>query len=180
MSKPTKKTTTPASAKPPAEPPAPHPGLGRGWSRRELEMQAAETLWLDERISKARKEDRMAVVIAMMQALAPGDDVDVVLAAQMVACHHAAMDCLRRATWEWRTREGRDMELRNAARLMNLYARQTETLDRRRGARPGHHVGGAGQRGRRRSSGGGACRDGWADGVRQARPCRRAVHGRIR
>ena len=133
MTKAISKTTSPAPPYPRADPPATGASLRHGPPRNELELQVAETVWLHDTMSEDRKVDRMGTVVTMMDRLAPGDDVDVILAAQMVACHHAVMDCLRRATGSWQTREGRDMELRQAARLMNVYARQSEALDRRRG-----------------------------------------------
>ena len=135
MSKAISKTTSPAPPYPRADPPATGTSLRHGPPRNELELQVAETVWLSDDMSEERKDDRMGTVVTMMDRLAPGDDVDVILAAQMVACHHAVMDCLRRAARR-HTGEGRDMELRHAARLMNVYARQTEALDRRQaGAR---------------------------------------------
>jgi hypothetical protein len=134
-------TASPAPPYPRADPPASGVSLRHGPPRNELELQVAETVRLSDDMSEARKDDRMGTVVTMMRRLAPGDDVDVILAAQMVACHHAVMDCLHRATGSWQTREGRDMELRHAARLMNVYARQSEALDRRRAGARGTRTG---------------------------------------
>ena len=55
------------------------------------------------------------------------------LAVQMVATHSAAMECLRRAAIPDQSLEARDMNLKHATKLLSLYARQLETLDRHRG-----------------------------------------------
>jgi hypothetical protein len=55
------------------------------------------------------------------------------LAAQMVATHSAAMECLCRAMLEEQTFEGRDQNLKHATKLLGLYTRQLEALDKHRG-----------------------------------------------
>lgn len=55
------------------------------------------------------------------------------LAQQMVGTHFAALECLRRAALPNQTFEGRDMALKRAQKLMALYAKQLETLNKHRG-----------------------------------------------
>ena len=55
------------------------------------------------------------------------------LAAQMISTHNAAMECLRRAMTEAQTFEGRDQNLKHAAKLLGLYERQLAALDKHRG-----------------------------------------------
>jgi hypothetical protein len=55
------------------------------------------------------------------------------LAAQMVTAHNAAMDCMRRAAMPAQTFEGREQNLKFAAKFMAVYERQLSALDRRRG-----------------------------------------------
>jgi hypothetical protein len=54
------------------------------------------------------------------------------LAAQMVATHLAAMDCLRRAQFAEQTFHGRDMNLRHATKLSRTYTMQVDALKRYR------------------------------------------------
>jgi hypothetical protein len=54
------------------------------------------------------------------------------LAAQMVATHLAAMECLRWARAPGQTFEGRDMNLRHATKLSRTYTMQVESLKRYR------------------------------------------------
>jgi hypothetical protein len=61
------------------------------------------------------------------------DPVEGMLAPQMIATHQAAMECLRRSALQEQTSEGRDLNLKNATRLMSLYERQMAALDKHRG-----------------------------------------------
>jgi hypothetical protein len=70
--------------------------------------------------------------VAALKGLAPRDELEGMLAAQMVATHSAAMECLRRAT-NGQTLEGRDQDLKHATKLLGMYARQVEALDKHRG-----------------------------------------------
>ena len=55
------------------------------------------------------------------------------LAVQMVGAHEAAMECLRRAMLGNQSPEGRDLNLKHAAKLMGIYERQVAALDKHRG-----------------------------------------------
>lgn len=55
------------------------------------------------------------------------------LAIQMVATHNAAMECLRRAMIPAQSFEGRDQNLKHATKLLSIYSRQIEVLDKHRG-----------------------------------------------
>ena len=55
------------------------------------------------------------------------------LAAQMVATHNAAMECLRRAMIPEQSFHGRDQNLKHAAKLLSIYTRQIDVLDKHRG-----------------------------------------------
>ena len=69
----------------------------------------------------------------MLQGIKPRDEIEGMLAAQMVATHSAAMDCLRRAMVEGQTFEGRDINLKHAAKFLSIYSRQIEVLNKHRG-----------------------------------------------
>ncbi len=55
------------------------------------------------------------------------------LAVQMVGTHNAVMDCLARAMIEEQTLVGRDLNLKHASKLLSIYSRQIEVLDKHRG-----------------------------------------------
>ena len=55
------------------------------------------------------------------------------LVAQLVACHHAALECMRRAMLPSQVLEVRQLELGFANKLSRTYATMLEALDRHRG-----------------------------------------------
>jgi hypothetical protein len=70
--------------------------------------------------------------LAALHGINPQDEVEAMLAAQMVATHLAAMECLRRARLPGQTFEGYDMNLRHAAKLTRTYTMQVDALKRYR------------------------------------------------
>lgn len=77
--------------------------------------------------------DTVEAVMALLTAIHPEDALEGMLAAQMIATHEHAMECLRRAMNEGQTFEGRDLNLKHATKLLQLYVRQVEALDKHRG-----------------------------------------------
>jgi hypothetical protein len=72
-------------------------------------------------------------LIASLIEIAPTDGIEGMLAAQMVAVQDAAMDCLKRARHPEQTYEGRQLELKAAKNLMQIFNRQVEALGKHRG-----------------------------------------------
>ncbi len=70
----------------------------------------------------------------MLAALAPRGALETMLASQMAAVHVAALRSLRRAADNGEHPQIEALYLRQAARLMHLFARQAEALERRRAA----------------------------------------------
>ncbi|MDH3230239.1 MAG: hypothetical protein OEN55_10645 [Alphaproteobacteria bacterium] len=79
---------------------------------------------------------RVVAAIEAAMGLAPCDPLEAMLVAQMAAGHAAAMRCLGRAAECADRPQIEALYLRLAARLMNLFVRQAEALDRR-ARRPG-------------------------------------------
>jgi len=71
-------------------------------------------------------------ILGALHGINPGDEVEGMLAAQMVATHLAAMGCLRRVQAPGQTFEGRDMNLRHATKLTRTYTMQVDSLKRYR------------------------------------------------
>jgi hypothetical protein len=65
--------------------------------------------------------------------LKPADEIEGMLAAQMVATHNAAMECFRRAMIREQTFEGRREALNQANKLTRSYTTLLEALNRHRG-----------------------------------------------
>jgi hypothetical protein len=95
--------------------------------------QVAQSLWLREGLSVDQKFERIKSAVAMVEGIKPDGGIEGLLAAQMVATPNAAMDCLGRAMIRGQTFEGRDQSLKHAAKLLSIYTRQVEVLDKRRG-----------------------------------------------
>lgn len=95
--------------------------------------ELANLLWHHEGMSEDKINTRITRAIEHFNSLKPSDGAEGMLAQQMVGTHLAAIDCLRRAAHPNQTFEGRDMSLKHAHKLMALYARQLETLNKHRG-----------------------------------------------
>ncbi|KWV96281.1 hypothetical protein [Erythrobacter sp. AP23] len=95
--------------------------------------ELANLLWHHEKMSEEQVNTRIARAIEHFNSLEPSDGAEGMLAQQMVGTHFAALDCLRRAAVPNQTFEGRDINLKHAHKLMALYARQLETLNKHRG-----------------------------------------------
>ena len=102
-------------------------------------VQLTEAMWLPASLSDAERIERVGGALAALKGLAPRDELEGMLAAQMVATHAAAMDCLGRAQDDGAPFAARDGQLRTAAKLLALYTQQAETLSRNRG-RGAHNV----------------------------------------
>ena len=92
-----------------------------------------DTLWTPDGLSDDERLARAASAISLLQDIKPSGAIESMLATQMVATHHAAMECFRRAIVRGQTVEGRDQNLKHAAKLLAIYSRQIEVLDKHRG-----------------------------------------------
>ncbi len=99
----------------------------------ELLTQVNRALWLPAGLGEDEKLKRIKSALLMLARIKPRDEIEGLLAAQMVVTHSAAMDCFRRAMLNEQSFEGRDLNLKHAAKLMSIYTRQLEVLDKHRG-----------------------------------------------
>ncbi len=99
----------------------------------ELINQAGAALWFPEGISEEEKLKRMVSVIALLKGIKPENEIEGLLATQMIATHHAAMECMRRAMIQNQTFEGRDQNLKHATKLSGLFVQQMDALNKNRG-----------------------------------------------
>lgn len=95
--------------------------------------EIGKLLWFHEDASKEGKHERIQRALELYESLEPGDGAEGMLALQMVGTHDAALECLRRAAISNQSFDGRDMALKHAQKLMMLYTKQLETLDKHRG-----------------------------------------------
>ena len=99
----------------------------------QIVRQVTGALWLPKELGEEQIITRISAAIAMLEGIKPQDGIEGMLAVHMVATHSAAMECLRRAMSPDQSFEGRDANLRHGERLMAIYARQLEVLDKHRG-----------------------------------------------
>ena len=101
--------------------------------QQRLMNQLYETFWVPHGLSEDEKLAVCGSAISLLQDIKPSGAIESMLATQMVATHHAAMDCFRRAIIRGQTVEGRDQNLKHAEKLLSIYSRQIEVLDKHRG-----------------------------------------------
>ena len=97
-----------------------------------LANQAVQALWLID--SDATKRDcQLSATIAALVGIAPKDELEGMMAAQLVAAHNAAMECYRRAMIAEQTFEGRRENLSQATKLSRTWATLLDALNKHRG-----------------------------------------------
>jgi hypothetical protein len=97
-----------------------------------LANQVADAVWREPCDSDERTRLIKASLAAMI-GMKPRDGLEGMLIAQLLASHHAAMECYRRAMLGNQTVDGRHENLKQANRLSRTYAALMEALDRHRG-----------------------------------------------
>lgn len=96
-----------------------------------LANQTVNALWRHS--SPEQWQKQMGATVAGLMAINPQDELEGMLAAQLVASHSAAMECFRRAMISEQTFEGRKENLNQANRLSRTYTTLLEALNRHRG-----------------------------------------------
>jgi hypothetical protein len=79
------------------------------------------------------RDKQYRAALAAMVSIGPKDELEGMLAAQLLACHYASMECYRRAMIGEQTFEGRRENLSQANKLSRTYAVLLESLNRHRG-----------------------------------------------
>jgi hypothetical protein len=97
-----------------------------------LANQAVQALWVKNSDTKTRDKQLSATVAALV-GIAPKDELEGMMAAQLIAAHNAAMECYRRAMIGEQTFEGRSENLNQANKLSRTWATLLEALNRHRG-----------------------------------------------
>jgi hypothetical protein len=97
-----------------------------------LVNQTIRTLWVNNSDAEEISRQRHAAVDALI-GISPRDELEGMIAAQLLACHNAAMESYRRAMFGEQTFEGRRENLSQANKLSRTYATLLEALNRHRG-----------------------------------------------
>jgi hypothetical protein len=97
-----------------------------------LVNQAIQALWL-KHSDPATRDKQYSATIAALVGIGPKDELEGMMAAQLIAAHNAAMECYRRAMIGEQTFEGRRENLAQANKLSRTFATLLEALNRHRG-----------------------------------------------
>jgi hypothetical protein len=97
-----------------------------------LANQTINTLWLGHSKDEDRHHQYSATLAALV-GIGPKDELEGMIAAQLLAAHSAAMECYRRAMLREQTYEGRSENLNQANKLSRTCATLLEALNRHRG-----------------------------------------------
>lgn len=98
-----------------------------------LMKQVTSAIWLPDWMSEEDLISTARASFAMLKGIQPSDELEGMLAAQMVATHNAALECFRRAMLPEQTFQGRDSNLKSGTKLAALYTRQMDALNKHRG-----------------------------------------------
>jgi len=98
----------------------------------EVLNQVWGSLWL-KGADEVETTRRINAATAALVGIAPRDELEAMMAAQLLAGHHAAMECFRRAMIPDQPFEGRKEALNQANKLSRTWATLLESLNRHRG-----------------------------------------------
>jgi hypothetical protein len=97
-----------------------------------LARQTVDALWVKHSSPEMRGE-QLSATVAALAGIGPKDELEGMMAAQLIAAHNAAMECYRRAMHSEQTFEGRRENLNQANKLSRTFATTLEALNRYRG-----------------------------------------------
>src|ERR1700730_3181991 len=92
-----------------------------------LANQTIQTLWL-KHSDKETSDHQLSATVAGLVGIGPKDEIEGMIAAQLLAAHNATMECYRRAMIGEQTLEGRRDNLSQANKLSRTYKRQSLML----------------------------------------------------
>ena len=97
-----------------------------------LAHQTLQGLWL-KHSSQETRDKQITATLAALMGIEPKDELEGMMAAQLIAAHNAAMECYRRAMIGEQTLQGRSENLSQANKLSRTYSTLLEALNRHRG-----------------------------------------------
>lgn len=97
-----------------------------------LANQAVQALWV-KHSDDAERDKQLSATVAALIGIGPRDELEGMMAAQLIAAHNAAMECYRRAMIGEQSFEGRRENLAQANKLSRTFAIMLEALNRHRG-----------------------------------------------
>ncbi|MCB1512628.1 MAG: hypothetical protein KDJ36_17170 [Hyphomicrobiaceae bacterium] len=97
-----------------------------------LANQAISSLWM-KNSSEDQISRQLGATLAALEGIGPKDEMEGMMAAQLIAAHNAAMECYRRAMIGEQTFEGRRESLNQANKLSRTWATLLDALNKHRG-----------------------------------------------
>lgn len=97
-----------------------------------LANQAVQALWIKNSDAETR-DAQLSATVAALVGIGPKDELEGMMAAQLIAAHNAATENYRRAMIGEQTFEGRRENLSQANKLSRTYAALVEALNHHRG-----------------------------------------------
>jgi hypothetical protein len=107
-------------------------GSGSDTWNKLIANPAVNCLWT-KHSEEEHKNSQFQGTISGLIGIGPRDELEGMMAAQLIAAHNAAMECYRRAMLPEQTFEGRREALTQANKLSRTYATLVEALNRHRG-----------------------------------------------
>jgi hypothetical protein len=101
------------------------------WNDRIID-DVSRALWVHNSDAKTHNQQILAALAGLI-GIGPKDELEGMMAAQLIAAHSAAMECYRRAMLGEQTFEGRQQSLTQANKLSRTFAVLLEALNRHRG-----------------------------------------------
>lgn len=95
--------------------------------------QALSSAWYGNSPNADRSHKLQSAGLSFLAGVEPKDELEGILAAQLLASHNAAMECYRRAMISEQTFEGRKENLNQANKLSRTHTTLLEALNRHRG-----------------------------------------------
>ncbi len=105
--------------------------MSDGWND-TIASQVINSLWTKHLNDDEANKPRTAAVEALV-GIKPQDEIEGMIAAQIVACHNASMECYRRAMLPDNSFDMRHGNLNSANKLSRTFAALVEGLNRHRG-----------------------------------------------
>ena len=84
-------------------------------------------------LDKEEEVRRIGSALSLLKQIEPQNELEGLLASQMIGVHETVMECLQQSRLTAQTPTGRDMNLKHAVKFMGLFTKQLEALDRLRG-----------------------------------------------
>ncbi len=98
-----------------------------------LARQVISVLSLPTDLGEEEKKERVGSALSLMKQIEPQNELEGLLASQMIGVHETVMECLQQSRLPAQTPAGRDTNLKHAVKFMGLFTKQLEALERLRG-----------------------------------------------